>query len=134
MRERPNGQGVDVLAQDPREVGDAFARSQPHVLAAEEDRIAAQAGDCRFEAHAGAQRRLLEQKPQAAAREQQRPLAALLVALELDCAIDQARALAAEISKRSTKWRGMARTCSSDDAHSAAHPPGLRIHGRSAHR
>ena len=71
--EGPDGQGVDILAEDPGEVGDALADAQADVLAAEEDRVAAQPGDRRLEADAGAQRRLLEDQARASGPEQRRP-------------------------------------------------------------
>ena len=64
----PHGQGVDVLADDAGEVGDALADAQADVLAAQEDRVAAELGDRRLEADAGAQRRLLEEQPERPAR------------------------------------------------------------------
>ncbi len=82
VRERPDGQGVDVLADHPGEVGDALADAQADVLAAEEDRVAAQLGDRRLEADAGPQRGLLEDQAERPARQERRPAPALVVALE----------------------------------------------------
>ena len=68
VREGPDGQGVDVLADDPGEVGDALAAPQADVLVAEEDRVAAELGDRRLEADAGPQRGLLEDQAERPAR------------------------------------------------------------------
>ena len=74
VSERPDGHRVDVLAQDPGEIGNAFTNSKADVLASQEDRVSPQPRDRRLEAHTGAQRGLLEQEAERAPRERQRAL------------------------------------------------------------
>ena len=73
VRVGPDRQGVDVLADHAREVGEAFAAAHADVLVAEEDRAAAELGDRRLEADPGPERRLLEDQAQRAARKVKRP-------------------------------------------------------------
>jgi hypothetical protein len=54
--EGAGGEGVDVLAEDAREVGDGLALAEADLLAGEEDRAAAELVDRRLEADSGAQR------------------------------------------------------------------------------
>ena len=64
LRERPDGQGVDVLADHPGEVGHALADAEADVLAVEEQGVAAELGDRPLEAHPGPQRGLVEDQAQ----------------------------------------------------------------------
>src|SRR5437899_2648510 len=89
MSEGPDRQGVDVLADHPREVGDALAAPHADVLVAEEDRAAAELRDRRLEADPRPQRRLLEDQAQRPPRQVQGALPLLVVALQLGGALKQ---------------------------------------------
>ena len=77
MLEGAQHDGIDVLAEDAGEVGHALALAQADLAAAQEDAGAAELGHGRLEADARAQRRLLEDHAEDAARQQRRVLAAL---------------------------------------------------------
>ena len=99
--------GIDVLAHDAGEVGDALARAQADLVAAEEDAGAAQLGHGRLEADARAQRRLLEDQAEDAARQERRVFAALPRRLEarrlVQQVVDLVRAQI-EQSRESDAW------------------------------
>src|SRR5262249_44264465 len=82
MSKRSHCHCVDILAQDPGEIGDALTDPKADILASQEDRVATQACDRRLEAYTSAQRRFFEQKSERAARQRQRPLSWPVVVLE----------------------------------------------------
>ena len=73
--EGPDGQRIEVLAEDAGEIDDALADAQADVIAPEEDGIPAQAGDGRLEADPGPERGLLEDQAQGPARQERGPRA-----------------------------------------------------------
>jgi len=79
----PHGEGVDELADHAREIGHALPDPEAHVLAAEEDRVAAELRNGGLETDAGPHRRLLEDHPQRPAGQRRRPLPAAVRTLQL---------------------------------------------------
>ena len=89
VSERPDGHRVDVLAQDPCEIGDALANAKADVLAAQEDRVSPQPRHRRLEAHTGPQRGLLEQEAERRPESSCGRCPLLFIALELERMADQ---------------------------------------------
>src|SRR5579864_8646871 len=81
MREGAYGEGVNVLARDPREVGDALAAAESDIFSAQKDRIPTQVRNRCLEADAGAQRGLLEHQPERPPGQKRVTLAPLVLAL-----------------------------------------------------
>ena len=111
LRERPDGQGVDVLADHPGEVGHALADAEADVLAVEEQRIAAELGDRRLEADAGPERGLVEDQAQGPAGEPLRAARPLRSSrFRAEARSSNSAASGALMSNRSMKCRTTGRT------------------------